>query len=828
MRRFFILAAVMAAVACAARGETTLTLTVPANNTNKTVNIVGEPAIREMVTVVLVGPTNLPHNLRMAIVDGDTTMAASSNFTAAGTATNTTRLDLNTVALTNIFSGRRAQARVAFDLLVWDTAITNLIVNDRIALMNNPNPTNLYPVSVPPSYVETDPVFAYSVAGAITATQVTNWNLASSQSNAVAQSLRTYSDSVGSAATNNVVLRSAGAGNSITNTLYISPPAGSPGLRVNDIYDAVSGAGIIGTVGHLRYLGAYNEIGGGWSTIADWDENEFDFYFDVGVQGNIYLAGSVVPITALTPRDLGEGTPRYTVGDATNQWDELFVKEDGITFVSTNSANTNTLFVTNDIPYWNTTNTALLTNEVDPHFSTSVAANITADMTNSWNTLAAGAGDISAVSVAGGILAGGAIVGHATITLSTSAVQAAVASLTNGYVTASITNGLATSVAVSNLVNAHTNLSMASAHGGYPALWGAWSNAVLTSVLDRAFADSATNTAAHTTLNWESVHGGLQLASNAIAGLVTDIVESAMGGYATNAGTAGAGYYAMSNGAWTAFTVGGSSGSETDPVFTNWVETNAYVKAENDPIWTGASNTFSASVRALAFAAAATDATAKVTAGTNEINGVFDARIKSGWRLTDDGYFNCDIGSVPGSLAWEGNAANTARWHFYDAISINDLTSAGGPPPITIEGGTTMCPGLNADLLDGNHAESFLTSESDPAFTNWVATNTISADALVSYWNPYLLTSSTNVTLLTNYNAQALVVTNASCTLTPPAVDTNRTQTIRLDLVAGTNSITFAAGVSNSAALTIYQGSTTPILWDKPYRQTFWTVRGLR
>lgn len=115
----------------------------------------------------------------------------------------------------------------------------------------------------------------------------------------------------------------------------------------------------------------------------------------------------------------------------------------------------------------------------------------------------------------------------------------------------------------------------------------------------------------------------------------------------------------------------------------------------------------------------------------------------------------------------------------------------------------------------------------DGAPSRWIGA-VEAMEGCTAAWAPVAVASAECVTLdATGGNLQVLVVTNAACTIYPPAVNTNLTQSIRLELVAGTNAITFAGAVSNAASLTIATEGTTALLFDQPYGRTFWKVYGL-
>ena len=95
-------------------------------------------------------------------------------------------------------------------------------------------------------------------------------------------------------------------------------------------------------------------------------------------------------------------------------------------------------------------------------------------------------------------------------------------------------------------------------------------------------------------------------------------------------------------------------------------------------------------------------------------------------------------------------------------------------------------------------------------------------------WNPYIISyTNTNVVVnVTNGNLQAVQATNTILvTITTP--DTNTTQMVRLDLIAGTNLITFDSSISNITTLVIKTNNTTAILFDKPWKQVYWKATQL-
>ena len=94
-------------------------------------------------------------------------------------------------------------------------------------------------------------------------------------------------------------------------------------------------------------------------------------------------------------------------------------------------------------------------------------------------------------------------------------------------------------------------------------------------------------------------------------------------------------------------------------------------------------------------------------------------------------------------------------------------------------------------------------------------------------WTPYVIPYSTSLTIsVANGNLQALTL-NGSVVIALSAVNTARTQSIRLDLQAGTNAITFNAAISNVLSLIIKTNAVTPILFDQPYQQTYWKASGI-
>lgn len=118
-----------------------------------------------------------------------------------------------------------------------------------------------------------------------------------------------------------------------------------------------------------------------------------------------------------------------------------------------------------------------------------------------------------------------------------------------------------------------------------------------------------------------------------------------------------------------------------------------------------------------------------------------------------------------------------------------------------------------------NRTQMTLSNDADRAYAD-------TQDKL-GYWTPTVIPSSTNIVLSVTNNLYSLVLEHSTCVLHPPAVDTNRTQSFRLELVAGTNAVTFNPAVSNAANISISTTVTTPLLFDQPYKQTYWKVYDL-
>ena len=99
----------------------------------------------------------------------------------------------------------------------------------------------------------------------------------------------------------------------------------------------------------------------------------------------------------------------------------------------------------------------------------------------------------------------------------------------------------------------------------------------------------------------------------------------------------------------------------------------------------------------------------------------------------------------------------------------------------------------------------------------------------VASWVPYPIASALTVTLaVANGNLQVLQVTNPVCVIAPPAVDAGFTQTIRLEVAAGTNTVVLASSVSNAEHLAAFPTNTVaPLLFDQPYGRPWWKVVGL-
>jgi hypothetical protein len=126
----------------------------------------------------------------------------------------------------------------------------------------------------------------------------------------------------------------------------------------------------------------------------------------------------------------------------------------------------------------------------------------------------------------------------------------------------------------------------------------------------------------------------------------------------------------------------------------------------------------------------------------------------------------------------------------------------------------------NTALAGGAHG-----GELDSVYGAW-KTNVASGGFLSAQWEAvYTNQSSTNVTLSpVNGWLQELTVTNATTVLNVADGSTNLTQGFRLELIPGTNTVLWAAGISNAANVTIPFGVTTAILCDRPKLRPFWWV----
>jgi hypothetical protein len=155
-------------------------------------------------------------------------------------------------------------------------------------------------------------------------------------------------------------------------------------------------------------------------------------------------------------------------------------------------------------------------------------------------------------------------------------------------------------------------------------------------------------------------------------------------------------------------------------------------------------------------------------------------------------------------------AGDTAGSNYTDQVGLAVSNAAGAAL-----GGHT-----NTTLAGGAHG-----GELDTQYATW-KTNVATTGFLSAQWAPvYTNPSSTNVTLSpVNGWLQELTVTNATTVLNVADGSTNLTQGFRLELIPGTNTVLWAAGISNAANVTIPFGVTTAILCDRPKLRPFWWV----
>jgi hypothetical protein len=116
--------------------NTTLTVSVA----DKTATASGVMTIREMVSLIITGsPTSDPSGLLLRILDpaGFALMAECASFALSGGNFLGT-LDLSDPVLADEFLGDDARKERAFILQLWAGLDKNLLVGDRIMLMNNP------------------------------------------------------------------------------------------------------------------------------------------------------------------------------------------------------------------------------------------------------------------------------------------------------------------------------------------------------------------------------------------------------------------------------------------------------------------------------------------------------------------------------------------------------------------------------------------------------------------------------------------------------------------------------------------------------------------
>ncbi len=149
MRRIIICCAVWFMAMSAVASDVVMTIDV----SRKTVVSTNRIAIRETVPVRLVGidtfsPSNLV--LRLTDITLTNTYALTTNFVAAGSVTSvaygvtsvqvmaTGTMDLNTAELVAFYSNRVPQFSWPFVVGLWDVGANRLLVNDRVAIMNNP------------------------------------------------------------------------------------------------------------------------------------------------------------------------------------------------------------------------------------------------------------------------------------------------------------------------------------------------------------------------------------------------------------------------------------------------------------------------------------------------------------------------------------------------------------------------------------------------------------------------------------------------------------------------------------------------------------------
>lgn len=137
-----------------ANNELTLTITA----SDKSVSQDSTPAIREKVNVVLVNiGDSTPANLVFRLLDSeDNQLAIGQSFVADG-ANAKGEVDLDTEELVEFFAGSTGNRVRCIKVGVWDTVDEDLLVNDRINVMNNPYTDGTSPSPSGSEYMEKEP-----------------------------------------------------------------------------------------------------------------------------------------------------------------------------------------------------------------------------------------------------------------------------------------------------------------------------------------------------------------------------------------------------------------------------------------------------------------------------------------------------------------------------------------------------------------------------------------------------------------------------------------------------------------------------------------------
>lgn len=128
----------------------------------KTITVDHTIAIRETVDLTLTGYGSAgASSLRLGLIHKGTLVASCNIFTVAPLGYTGT-LDLNTEEIVAVFAGKSAQSTKNLDLAIWDIIEHDLLVNDKLAVQNNPyqegmdEPTAVAPIGGVTDYAPLD------------------------------------------------------------------------------------------------------------------------------------------------------------------------------------------------------------------------------------------------------------------------------------------------------------------------------------------------------------------------------------------------------------------------------------------------------------------------------------------------------------------------------------------------------------------------------------------------------------------------------------------------------------------------------------------------